>query len=153
MALAIVILPNITHAFTDSASAKIAVTYPNNGGIYATDETGVVKWQASNYPMDAGVNVNLIKLTSESPKQYELVRVIAKNTANDGSVLWAPQAGEHGDNYFIEVTCGSASFENGCHADTTNQSFAMIDVPNRNLANPLSAFEKLIEYLKMELGK
>ncbi|OGI57432.1 hypothetical protein A3B85_01100 [Candidatus Nomurabacteria bacterium RIFCSPHIGHO2_02_FULL_37_13] len=74
-----------------------------------------VIWQTSNYPTNTGVNINLIRKTSDSPRQFEIVRTIAVDTANDGQETWTPQAGENLDDLYIEVTCSNTyQFKAGC---------------------------------------
>jgi hypothetical protein len=75
-----------------------------------------VSWQTTNYPEDAGVNINLIKKTSDLPRQFVLVRVLATNTQNDGKETWVPQNGENSNDLYVEVVCSSAyQFSAGCN--------------------------------------
>ena len=78
-----------------------------------------VTWQTSNYPKDAGVNINLLRKISDSPKEFTLVRALSTNTANDGQESWAPQSGENTGDLYVEVTCASSyQFNQGCNLST-----------------------------------
>ncbi|HEY0220917.1 MAG TPA: hypothetical protein VGC58_01710 [Candidatus Paceibacterota bacterium] len=78
-----------------------------------------ISWKTSNYPSNAGVNINLLKKVSDSPRQFTLVRVLAKDTANDGSEKWIPQSGETGSDMYVEVTCSTTyAFNSGCTLST-----------------------------------
>src|SRR3989344_508806 len=74
-----------------------------------------VNWQTSNYPTNAGVNINLVRQTSDSPREFVLVRTIATDTSNDGQESWTPQSGENSADLYVEVTCSTAyQFTAGC---------------------------------------
>lgn len=74
-----------------------------------------VTWKTSGYPTDAGVNINLIRKTSDSPITYSLVRTIAQDTPNDGKEQWNLGAGENTGDLYIEITCSTTyQFQNGC---------------------------------------
>jgi len=68
-----------------------------------------ILWQSANYPQGSGVNINLIRKTSDSPISFELVRVLASNTPNDGSETFDFSLSENGNNLYVEVTCTSAT--------------------------------------------
>lgn len=75
----------------------------------------IVTWRTVGYPSSIGVNINLLRKVSDSPKVLVLVRRLATDTPNDGSEIWVPQAGETGDNIYVEVTCSSTfQFRAGC---------------------------------------
>jgi len=75
----------------------------------------LINWQTSNYPSGVGVDINLIRKTSNTPESFSLVRKIAVNTPNDGQEKWTPQSGEIGDDMYIEVVCSSTyKFTEGC---------------------------------------
>ena len=77
--------------------------------------TKTVNWQTANYPAGVGVNINLIRKISDSPKQFTLVRTLATDTPNDGQETWTPQEGESSDDLYVEVTCSNAhQFKLGC---------------------------------------
>lgn len=74
-----------------------------------------ITWKTSDYPAGVGVNINLLRKTSDSPVIYELVRQLLKDSKNDGEEIWLPGINEKGSNYFIEVTCSSTYvFNKGC---------------------------------------
>jgi hypothetical protein len=79
-----------------------------------------VRWQTNNYPTNAGVNINLLKKTSESPVAYSLIRTLATDTLNDGQESWLPLPGEDTENIYIEVTCSNTyKFKSGCRLGGT----------------------------------
>lgn len=74
-----------------------------------------ITWQTNNYPQGVGVNINLLRKISDNPRSLVLVRKIATDTPNDSQEAWIPQAGESGNDLYIEVTCSSThQFQNGC---------------------------------------
>jgi hypothetical protein len=84
--------------------ASVASIYPGK----------LITWTISEYPRDAGVNINLLRKISDSPITYELVRVIAENTKNDGSEFWQ-QIETDGQDLYIELTCSTTyKFTQGC---------------------------------------
>lgn len=101
-------------AMTDAPKASIAnlAIADNTGKIAKT-----IKWQTDGYTSNAGVNINLLKKTSVSPANYELVRNIATNTPNTGSMDWTPTSTEIGtSDLYLEVTCTpEAEYGDGCH--------------------------------------
>ena len=75
----------------------------------------VVKWQTNGYPAGVGVNINLLRKVLSSPDSFVFVRNIATDTANDGSETWIPNAGESGNDLYVEVVCSSNyQFKTGC---------------------------------------
>jgi len=107
-------------AVVPKAPATIGITdiTQGNNGVAAIflSSSKKIKWQTTgDYPTTAGVNINLLKKTSESPVVYELVRQIAKDTPNDGEEVWIANSGETGHAFYIEVTCSSTQiFSNDC---------------------------------------
>jgi hypothetical protein len=90
---------------------------PTAIGFASVVQSGVktVKWQTSNYPLDAGVNINLLKKISDSPKSFVLVRPLAKDIVNDGEESWTPTFSENSSDIYIEVTCSNTyKFKTGC---------------------------------------
>ncbi len=74
-----------------------------------------ITWQTSDYPANAGVNINLLRKTNDNPQTFVLVRSIVKDTANDGTETWIPQNGETSGDLYIEVTCSNTyNFVGGC---------------------------------------
>lgn len=82
----------------------------NTAGVASVflSQTKEIKWETKNYPANIGVNINLLRKVSDNPVEYELVRQIAKDTANDGLETWLPLSSD-GDksNLYIEVTCST----------------------------------------------
>lgn len=76
----------------------------------------IIKWQTSNFPSDATVNINLLRKVTDPTISYELVRKIAENISDIGEFVWTPEATDIGDDLYLEVTCGSNfSFPKGCN--------------------------------------
>lgn len=74
-----------------------------------------VEWNTANYPVNVGVNINLLKKVNTSPVTYEFVRHIAKDTPNDGQEVWTPTSAEKNLDLYIEVTCSTTyTFTKGC---------------------------------------
>lgn len=98
------------------ASIEIeSVTDNAQAGASVLAGSKTVKWKSTNYPSDAGVNINLLRKVSSSPVSYELVRVIATNSINDGSETWTNQMTDTGDLY-VEIACSSTyKFKGGCN--------------------------------------
>lgn len=79
-----------------------------------------VTWKTSDYPSDAGVNINLIRKIGESPATYTLVRTIAQNTPNDGKEQWTLEPKENTGDLYIEITCSTTyQFQKGCKISST----------------------------------
>lgn len=77
--------------------------------------TKIIAWQTKNYPNNIGVDINLIRKISDNPKQFEIVRNIAKDTLNDGVEVWSPKNDEYTKDLYVEVTCsGTYQFVDGC---------------------------------------
>ncbi len=95
--------------------STVSLTEDNSSAAAINAGTKTIVWRTSNYPQNVGVNINLIKKISDSPQQYELVRVLATDTANDGSESWTPALNEHTPDLYVEVVCSSAyQFNAGC---------------------------------------
>lgn len=74
-----------------------------------------ISWQTADYPANAGVNINLIRQISDSPREFTLVRTLETDTPNDGKETWVPQNGENSDDLYVEVTCSNDyQFRAGC---------------------------------------
>lgn len=81
--------------------------------------TKTINWKTSNYPKDAGVNINLLRKVSESPNVFKMVRVIKKDTTNDGQETWSPENGENTNDLYIQVTCSNTyKYQSGCSIST-----------------------------------
>ena len=101
----------VTTSVVDADASQNGVTA---AAILAGAKT--VNWQTSNYPSGVGVNINLVRKVSDSPKTFELVRVLSADTTNDGQETWVPQKGEKTDDLYIQVTCSTTygEFNAGC---------------------------------------
>ncbi len=88
----------------------------NNTASVILSRSKTVTWRTSNYPTDAGVNINLIRKNSTYPQSFSFVRAIAKNSINDGVEVWMPLDGEDTGDLYIEVTCSDTyKYPSGCH--------------------------------------
>lgn len=92
-----------------------SVTSEQSGAAPILSSTKIIRWRTTNYPVDAGVNINLLRKVSDQPLSYTLVRVISTNTTDDGIETWIPRTGENTPDLYIEVACSSTySFRSGC---------------------------------------
>jgi peptidoglycan hydrolase-like protein with peptidoglycan-binding domain len=74
-----------------------------------------VTWQTAGYPANAGVDINLIRKTSDAPAAYAFVRSIVKGTVNDGQETFSLGSGENTNDLYVELACSSAfQFKQGC---------------------------------------
>lgn len=100
---------------TPSTISSLSVVNDNSTASAISVGAKTITWQTANYPQDAGVNINLVRKVSDSPKQFVLVRTLATNTLNDGKETWIPQSGENSDDLYVEVTCSTSyQFNAGC---------------------------------------
>jgi hypothetical protein len=98
-----------------STVSSLSVVDDNSTASAISVGTKMISWQTSNYPKDVGVNINLVRKISDSPKQFDLVRTLAIDTPNDGKETWVPQNGETSNDLYIEVTCSTSyQFNSGC---------------------------------------
>ena len=92
-----------------------SVTEETQPGAVVLSAAKTVRWRTVGYPMDAGININLLRRVSDSPVSYELVRVIARDTINDSTETWIPRSGENTNDLYIEVACSDTyRFRSGC---------------------------------------
>jgi hypothetical protein len=107
-----------SNSLADNGEAEIAVVSVSADLSAAAANSGVrvVNWETANLPSRAKVTINLLKKISTNPNQYQFVRTLAANTANDGTESWTPLQGESGDAYYVEVVCSNASMNGGCKA-------------------------------------
>ena len=98
--------------------AKVTIhSVVNTGGLATAvlSNSKIVNWYSNNYPQSVGVNINLLRKTSDTPRSFTFIRTIAKDTSNDGQEIFFLGNGEMGDDIYIEVTCsGTYQFKNGC---------------------------------------
>ena len=98
-----------TQSITDDTSTAAAILAG----------TKTIHWQTVNYPAQTGVNINLIKRVSDSPREFVLVRTLAIDVANSGQYSWAPLGGEVSNDLYVQVTCSTThSFSEGCNLAT-----------------------------------
>lgn len=96
--------------------SNTSVTDTNRGVASAVlSNSKTVTWQTGNYPTTAGVDINLLRKTSDSPTTFVLIRVLAENTVNDGREMWVPRSGEVSGDVYLEVVCSNTEqFKSGC---------------------------------------
>lgn len=99
---------------TTISSVSITNTHSNLATVFLSNQK-TLTWKTSDYPANVGVNINLLRMVSTSPKSYTLVRTLKKDTPNDGKEVWTPSKNETGDDMYIEITCSTDyTFKNGC---------------------------------------
>jgi len=92
-----------------------SVTSETNESAAILSNVKTVRWQTSGYPNGVGVNINLLRKVSDSPKRFVLVRNLFTNVPNDNQKSWTPQDGETGSDLYIEVTCSTTyKFSGNC---------------------------------------
>lgn len=137
-------------ATTQTALAKTAninTTYPLSGVSTEIGVSQTIKWTSSDYPVAAGVNINLLRQVSSAPNKFEFVRTIKKDTANDGEEIWVPTAGDIGNNMVIQVSCSqSFIFPEGCSSDS-NTHISVVNKANRQsyTASVISGISDIIK--------
>jgi len=99
-----------------TVSIKSITSTGNNLGASALmSNSKTIRWETSNYPSNIGVNINLLKKTSDTPVTFSLIKTIVKDTVNDGEEKWIPKTEEINNNTYVEVTCSSSyQFTQGC---------------------------------------
>lgn len=95
--------------------SSISIQNANSGAasVFLSNEK-VINWRSSDYPSGKGVNINLIRKVSDSPKSFVLVKTIAANTPNDGQERWTPGSKETTDDLYVEITCTAEALAQGC---------------------------------------
>ncbi|OHA16388.1 MAG: hypothetical protein A3G52_01965 [Candidatus Taylorbacteria bacterium RIFCSPLOWO2_12_FULL_43_20] len=135
-----------TLAYNPNEVSSLDLTSMNDGGSVKVRKTQIITWNTKNFPSGAKVRINLIKKTGDSPFSYDLVKVIADRTENDGREEWKPSRGEQGENMMIQIGCSDASlFSGGCESDVSVSHFAIEGSFGANLA---SAFEAFFSFFK-----
>lgn len=96
--------------------SNVSVTQTNSlAGAAVLASSKTVTWQTNNFPTGSGVDINLIRKTSDSPKTYNLIRTVVKNSPNDGKEVWTLQNGEISNDVYLEVVCSTAyQLNSGC---------------------------------------
>lgn len=113
----VVVVPPVVEQPATVATESV-VDAAQSGGTAAAILAGskTINWKTTNYPSGVGVNINLVRKVSDSPNTFELVRVLAVDTPNDGQEAWVPVKGEKTNDLYIQVTCSStySEFNAGC---------------------------------------
>ena len=107
--------------------SALSITRPEGLADVSASNARIINWQTNNYAGNAGVNINLIKKVSDSPATYQLIRQIAANVPNTGSYTWTPASADIAPNFYVEVTCASASASNPSETacETTSQPISV----------------------------
>ncbi|MEQ1500166.1 MAG: peptidoglycan-binding domain-containing protein [Parcubacteria group bacterium] len=101
-----------------SVSTRSVQTSNSNTATVGLANSRTITWQTTNYPANAGVNINLVRKTSQSPRTFSIVRSISVDTTNDGQETWIPRSGDLTGDVYIEVTCSNSyKFQGGCQLD------------------------------------
>ena len=102
---------------SEPAISSVSVTPNTNTASLAMSDSKNISWTTSDYPANVGVDINLIKKTSNGLVSYVLVEKIAQNTKNYGSFIWIPKSNQTGSDLYIEITCSTAyQFTGSCTA-------------------------------------
>ena len=140
---------------TFAKTATISAISPNSGDTMQVGVAQTIRWTSSNYPAGIGVNINLLRQTSSNPSKFEFVKIIKKETPNDGNEVWTPSAGDTGNNLVIQVSCSSSVvFPDGCSSGGGNAQLSVIDkVKNQSatasiLSSISDKLNKISELLK-----
>jgi peptidoglycan hydrolase-like protein with peptidoglycan-binding domain len=100
-----------------STVSATSVVPNSNTASAVTSNSKTISWQTGNYPVDVGVDINLLRKVSSNPTSYALVEKIAKNVKNNGSFMWIPKSNQTGDDLYVEITCSTTyQFTAGCSA-------------------------------------
>ena len=65
----------------------------------------VVRWQATNFPANGRLDINVVRQVSQTPRSFVLVRRVAQGVANTGSITWTPSSGDVGSSMFLQIGC------------------------------------------------
>lgn len=71
--------------------------------IVKVDETRQIVWP-TNSINDSTAKINVIKMTSNSPRTFDLINNLGI-IPNTGSYMWTATSSEIGDNIYIEIAC------------------------------------------------
>lgn len=122
-------------ATTQSAfakSANISTISPTSGTAIQAEIPQAIRWISSDYPVEAGVDINLLRQVSSNPSKFEFVKTIKKDTPNDGQEVWTPSAGDTGNNLVIQVSCSSSYvFPEGCSSGGGIVRLSVVDKAKR----------------------
>ena len=146
---AIVILFVMATAQTAFAkTANLSITSPLGGVSAEVGTPQTIRWTSSDYPAKAGVNINLLRQVSTNPNKFEFMKIINKDTQNDGQEIWVPAIGDNGNNLVIQVSCSqSFVFPEGCSSASVSGHLAITDKVNRQsyTASAISGINEMIK--------
>lgn len=129
-------------------AANVSITFPISGVSIEVGVPQTIKWTSSDYPEGVGVDINLLRQVSVNPNKFEFVKIIEKDTQNDGEEVWIPSFGDNGDNLVLQVSCSqSFVFPEGCSSANGSDHLAVIDKMNRQsyLASVVSGVNGIIQ--------
>ena len=110
--------------------AQATITPLGSSGVVNVGVPQTVSWQSSNFPSGGKVDVNLMLQTSASPRNFKLVRGIAKGIANTGNMTWTPVQTDAGTNMYVQIACSSVSvFKEGCVSAEPTAQLAVLSAP------------------------
>lgn len=120
-----------------SGAAYLSLLAPLTG-TFDAGQTQTVKWTSTNYTPKT-VQVALIRKVSDNPARYELVRMVAPATQNDGAATWVPSTKDLGKGLSIEVGCTFSP--QACTASKATSQLAVVN--DGRYANTASAFQAI----------
>ncbi|OHA21465.1 MAG: hypothetical protein A2849_03330 [Candidatus Taylorbacteria bacterium RIFCSPHIGHO2_01_FULL_51_15] len=127
---------------TEEGEASLTLLSPTSGTLEA-GQTQTVLWESKSYTSPF-IGINLIRKVGDTPARYELVRVIAEKTKNDGSAVWVPApTTDLGEGLSIELVCVGVRKE-ACRAGNDGAPTSKIAVINTGrFANTASAYQAI----------
>ncbi len=127
---------------TSTPGASLTLVSPMSGTV-EVGQKQTIRWVSSNYKSPF-VGINLIRKVGDNPARYDLVRVIAEKTANDGTATWVPApTTDVGEGLAIELVCVGDTPE-GCRASRNATHEGGLAVINTGrFANTASAFQAI----------
>lgn len=131
-------------------TATVTLLSPTDGITIQAGAEQTIRWTTTGYPSGAGVNINLLRKTSSNPTRFELVRIIKKDTPNDGIETWTPTEGDKGNNIAIQITCStSVVFPEGCSSTQANAQITIGNALQRQsyLANSINSIRESLARL------
>lgn len=98
-----------------SSVSIVSVSAESNTASLIMSGSKKIIWKTKDYPVSAGIDINLLRKISDNPISYEFVEKIAKDTQNDGQETWIPKKNQTGNDLYIEITCSTTyKFVDGC---------------------------------------
>ena len=101
-------------------------------------DTQTVTWNPKDIISDR-VSIDVIRKVSDNPASYDLVRVVATSTENDGSATWVPSSLDVGANLYIEIGCVVS--DSACNANISNSQVSVLD--SSQYMNTASAYQSI----------